>query len=530
MDRETRMRYWPTPQEYNEAIQNPKICFADPELKQSVVALNPLGLPRCASGTFASVYKLAAGEQSFAVRCFLSERPEQKERYRHISDFILFDDLDSTVDFHYLEEGIKIKKEWFPCLKMIWVEGETLDQYVDMYYQNSEKITALLKEFHKLVGEMEGAGIAHGDLQHGNIMVSPAGLRLVDYDALFVPALAGRKSLEIGHPNYQHPGRTENDYDPDVDNFSCWVIHMSLLMIAIDPALYKQLGGGDDCLLFKKRDFIAPDESRTLKVLLDHPSPYIRESAVLLKRMLKAPLNSIPYLGAPKERLEALPELEEALKKGSDSPDTGNGDGVVSGAGSSAGGAPDERAKLPVPAPPTMILGDAGSDIASAYAAIDSIQSCRKKKAVLDKAYDKTFAAGRKARDRIKKLAEDLERSTAPSSWLYRKMREAKRRFLEADYEEAIKLFLQVYKEVSHDNGGARLIDVLTWLGYSYALNGNPTLASNYFLLALNAAKADAEDEISFAQLTALSLAICRYESGNEALAFKILDDNRGLL
>jgi hypothetical protein len=24
---------WPTPQDYNEAIQNPRICFDDPELK-----------------------------------------------------------------------------------------------------------------------------------------------------------------------------------------------------------------------------------------------------------------------------------------------------------------------------------------------------------------------------------------------------------------------------------------------------------------------------------------------------------------
>ncbi|QLQ08322.1 MAG: hypothetical protein HZY76_21580 [Anaerolineae bacterium] len=48
-------------------------------------------------------------------------------------------------------------------------------------------------------------GIAHGDLQHGNVLVAADELRLIDYDGMYVPPLSGRESHEIGHRNYQHP-------------------------------------------------------------------------------------------------------------------------------------------------------------------------------------------------------------------------------------------------------------------------------------------------------------------------------------
>ena len=50
---------WPTPQEYNEAIQNPRSVFADAELQAGQPVLTPLGLPRPITGAFASV--LSAG-------------------------------------------------------------------------------------------------------------------------------------------------------------------------------------------------------------------------------------------------------------------------------------------------------------------------------------------------------------------------------------------------------------------------------------------------------------------------------------
>jgi hypothetical protein len=44
---------WPTPQEYNEAIQNPRFCFADAELRAANPETNSMGLPKARSGGFA---------------------------------------------------------------------------------------------------------------------------------------------------------------------------------------------------------------------------------------------------------------------------------------------------------------------------------------------------------------------------------------------------------------------------------------------------------------------------------------------
>src|SRR5436305_8445438 len=109
--------------------------------------------------------------------------------------------------------------------------------------------------FAELVGELRAAGIAHGDLQHGNILVAPGGdLRLTDYDGMYVPALSGLESNELGHRNYQHPGRRRSEFGPHLDDFSSWVIYASLTALSIDPVLWGRLDGGDECLLIRSRD------------------------------------------------------------------------------------------------------------------------------------------------------------------------------------------------------------------------------------------------------------------------------------
>ena len=49
---------WPQALEYNEAIQCPSACFRDPELRQTQVRTNALGMPSPHSGNFADVYQM----------------------------------------------------------------------------------------------------------------------------------------------------------------------------------------------------------------------------------------------------------------------------------------------------------------------------------------------------------------------------------------------------------------------------------------------------------------------------------------
>jgi len=115
--------------------------------------------------------------------------------------------------------------------------------------------------------KLNNAGIAHGDLQNGNILIVDGDYRLIDYDGMYVPALKGQTSNEVGLPNYQHPKRTGFDFGPGLDNFSSWVIYISLLALSVDPQLWGKLQAGDDCLLFRKEDFEKPNRSKVFRAL-----------------------------------------------------------------------------------------------------------------------------------------------------------------------------------------------------------------------------------------------------------------------
>lgn len=518
---------WPTPQDYNEAIQAPQLCFSDPDLRGGTVETTALGLPRAITGAFASVYKVQQGDKAWAVRCFLNNRTSQRSRYERISQFVVFDDLECTVDFHYLDEGIKIRGMWYPCLKMLWVDGKTLDHYVEENYNNPETMAVLLKQFRHLAGELERAGIAHGDLQHGNIMVTADGLRLVDYDALYVPTLAGMKSLEVGHPNYQHPERTENNFDCSVDNFSQWLIHASLLTISIDPGLYRVLKGGDEHLLFKRHDLREPETSRVFQVLLNHPAEEIATVAKLLVRMIWARPYDVPPLVAPTEHLQSLPDVKpEACIRG-------RNDGTAADEGDSF-----EEAD-----------GGEGAESSEGVESSDDASGSEANLGSITNRYDALFddeelaaysgsrfinvQAQKKTRvERWKlawaKLRDEMAWRFAKTAWCHDKLNEAQAKFDDADYDAAVKSFLLVYSRLEQDGSNSDYLrteyfDALIGLGSSFGMLRKATLSANYFLIASNKSKGRASEKILQSMFL---LALARLESGNKIAAMKVLEEN----
>src|SRR5262249_28223604 len=134
-----------------------------------------------------------------------------------------------VVGFEFLPKGIKVKSQWYPILKMEWVRGELLHDYIKKHLRDSVTLLKLAERWQAMIKALQGATISHGDLQHGNIVVVNGELRLIDYDGMFVPALSGQMSNEVGHRNYQHPLRTEFDFGPYLDHFAAWVIYISLV-------------------------------------------------------------------------------------------------------------------------------------------------------------------------------------------------------------------------------------------------------------------------------------------------------------
>src|SRR5258706_1001998 len=287
---------WPTPQDYNEAVQNPRLAFTDADLRGGQPELTRLGLPRPISGAFACVYKMHSGGRQWAARCFLTDVPDQQQRYAAISTHLATAGLPYTVPFSYLANGIKVQGTVYPLLKMEWVQGESLSTFVARAVGRPNTLIRLAKIWAQMVADLQATNIAHGDLQHGNILVVGDQLRLIDYDGMFVPGLAGKVSREFGHRNYQHPARTEYDYGPYLDNFSAWVIYLSLIALTVHPELWRSHRGGDECLLFRKEDFVEPDSSQLFRVLSRSPNGKVRALTQLFMNLVAFSPQDVPSL------------------------------------------------------------------------------------------------------------------------------------------------------------------------------------------------------------------------------------------
>ncbi|MEI8291172.1 MAG: hypothetical protein WCH99_17025 [Verrucomicrobiota bacterium] len=287
---------WPTPQDYNEAVQNPRFAFVDTDLRSGQPELTALGLPRPISGNFACVYKIQTGSERWAARCFISEVSDQQRRYEAISEYLAKARLPYTVPFTYMPAGIKVQGRNFPLLKMQWVHGESLNMFVSRSLKYPDTLLSLAKVWSQMVADLKAASVAHGDLQHGNVVVVGDQLRLIDYDGMFVPALAGKQSNELGHRNYQLPTRSGWDFGPHLDNFSAWVIYVSLVALAVHPELWSTHSGGDECLIFRREDFVQPENSAILRDLNSSSNSQLRLLVELFTNLFGLHPRDVPSL------------------------------------------------------------------------------------------------------------------------------------------------------------------------------------------------------------------------------------------
>ena len=274
-------RYWPSARYFTEAIQCPSVCFSHPLLRNTLPAVDRLGMPLVTSGQFAYVYKLKSmnGGGDFAVRCFRGYLGDRDQRYRAIQEHLMESPVAFLSEFSYAPEGILVGGNRFPILFMKWIDGPTLDVYINEMLKRPDVLLHLSDEWLRLLTELRTAGIAHGDLQHGNIIVEHGQLRLVDHDGIFVGRMQGWSASEVGHQHYQHPRRQADHFDANLDNFSALVVYLSLLSLAERPSLWAE--HHDENLLFTKADFAAPASSELFRKIKELGPEHERLAGVL---------------------------------------------------------------------------------------------------------------------------------------------------------------------------------------------------------------------------------------------------------
>ncbi len=318
---------WPLASDYQDAVQNPAQCFGDAQLKLCRPVVTKLGLPRVASGTFASVYELCNltmhPSQRWAVRCFSRPGTDQQNRYALLSQYLGQRHVPELVGFTYHAQGIRIRGQWFPIVTMEWVEGTTLHTYIGQHVGDADRLRGLAAKWRDLMAHLKANGIAHGDLQHGNALVTAAGeLRLVDYDGMFIPDLRGQPSRELGHPNYQHPQRASADYNEKLDDFAALVIYTSLVALSYDPDLWARFHTGEN-LIFSEADFKAPQKSPVFERLYHGGHDVVRELSRRLALACEGTLARVPDFAQTLTSVPAIPVPQPWWHTEDASPDKG---------------------------------------------------------------------------------------------------------------------------------------------------------------------------------------------------------------
>ena len=274
---------WPQMTDYLTAIEAHQVDVDGPLGGWTAVDGGFLGGPLALSGRSAAVFCMEdpSGERH-AVRCFLGEPAPNLRAICELTREAGHTLPSGIIDWH--ERGLLIDGAWWPVLAMPWFEGKPLDLWVWDHRHDPAALSDLANRIVDLVHALDGDGLVHGDLQHGNVLIGIDGtINLVDLDGLVrvdpgsgAPAAGWVMPTEAGHPNYQHPERTlTRGWWPTVDLFSTLVIDLSLRAIAAEPEMMDRFYQEDN-LLLTADDLADPSASKLFEALAAIPDELVQ--------------------------------------------------------------------------------------------------------------------------------------------------------------------------------------------------------------------------------------------------------------
>lgn len=240
------------------SVENQQALVLDLHAKKGTFCRDARGRLLSFSGGFTVVYPYEVNSEKWAFRCWHTEMGNVRRRFEIIARAIQKSNAKYLCDFAYVDEGIIVDGKIYPTTRMRWVDGSKIKDYICQNKTNKVLLHQLAKNFLALVQDMHHHNLAHGDLQHGNIIVDPSGnLFLVDYDSFYCDELKGEPDIITGLKDYQHPLRhTNNVITEKVDYFSELIIYLSILGIAAKPELVDKYQVEDsEHMLFESNDF-----------------------------------------------------------------------------------------------------------------------------------------------------------------------------------------------------------------------------------------------------------------------------------
>ena len=240
------------------AIENKDHFVLDTFVKQGEFVKMTNGQPLRYVGGFTAVFPVEVNREKWAFRCWHANMGNVRRRFETIANAISKSNAKYLCDFAYIDKGIIVKGMQYPTTRMRWVEGQTIKEYICANASDSQKLNKLAHSFKAMAMNMHKHGFAHGDLQHGNIIIDKYGSPyLVDYDSFYCPELKGEKDIITGLVDYQHPSRKTNLLSNEkLDYFSELIIYTSILAIAEKPSFVQKYQVADsDRMLFAASDY-----------------------------------------------------------------------------------------------------------------------------------------------------------------------------------------------------------------------------------------------------------------------------------
>ncbi len=241
----------PTISQYIDSLLNPSGLFRS--LGDFRVDTDARGNVRMMAGNNAVIFRVLFGEKPAMLKCYIRPGRFIEKVYGYAAelneDFLCRTRLlpAEMLVFDHAGQGA-----WYDVVFSEWVEGSTLEREIarTATFGNTERLGRLASAFDAMACRLLDCEWAHGDVKPDNILVTPDdALVLIDYDAMFVPGLAGERAAEIGTHPYQHPLRDGNMFDRHIDDYSLAIISVSLHWLAEHPESFARWNNTENIIL-----------------------------------------------------------------------------------------------------------------------------------------------------------------------------------------------------------------------------------------------------------------------------------------
>lgn len=329
---------WPEATDYAAALAHGSLDLTPLIAGQPEFVHQRFSQPVGRTGSSAVVYPIEIDEQRKALRLFTRAPDVPLERYRRLAGE-RFDQTPLQIP-QVVPNSVVVDGVAFPALVGPWIEGPNLDDWVDDRVEDGDvgALVAMRGQWLDIVRSMQAQPMAHGDLQHGNVIVTGNNqLELVDLDGVWTASTADLVPNERGHEHYQHPEFTPTrDWNQFADTFPAAVISLGLSIACEDPRYWQQSRGRSEDQMIVGAEHFANVAHPLWQVLMASPSASVAWSARLVRdaiAMPRPPQCAFGVLGRheelPPPPAAVPPDFDAPEPWGSPAPETPRGDGSL---------------------------------------------------------------------------------------------------------------------------------------------------------------------------------------------------------